>query len=372
MPAPVWRSKSSLASEEKMETKHIDHSSEVFRINKKRVLAGILQSIGIPSVARLIRKSSGHELKVLAYHRVLNIPDDQEFLFDHELVSASVDDFRWQMEHVRRHYTPISFKTLLDHLDDRRALPRQPILITFDDGFDDNYYHAFPILKSLGIPATIFISTSYIGQPRTFWFDWLCYLCNKAAIAGKSVSLAGNVYSLSNDWGKRQKEIADIFAFVKRLPDNVLRPGLTMLEKELGIEYPESGFTQSHPLSWEQVREMAAHGIEFGSHTVTHPILANIDNAQLREELTVSRIKIEQEINCPVDILAYPVGYDFAFNNNVIETAREAGYRIGASYISGVNNLNEMDMYRIRRLHVERYDTRAEFECMLTLPMLFT
>lgn len=355
-----------------MDKKDSDYPSEILRISKKQLLARALHSIGAPSIARCIRRFCGHEVMVLAYHRVLDILDEGTFLFDPELVSASVADFTWQMNHVRRHYTPISFRFLLDHLDGKQALPSRPILVTFDDGFDDNYHHAFPVLKSLDIPATIFISTGYIGQSRTFWFDWLCYLCNKAAISGKPVRLAGASFSLNGDRAQRQKEVADIFVYVKRLPDDALRRALSDLEKVLGIRYPEDGFTQSRPLTWDQVREMNAHGIEFGSHTVTHPILANIGDAQLREELALSRACIEQAISCPVNVLAYPVGYDFAFNSNVMAATREAGYRVGVSYIPGVNDTREMDMFQLRRLHVERYVSRLEFECMLALPRLFS
>jgi len=355
-----------------MVTKDSDHPREIVRISKKELLARVLHSIGVPSVARSMRRFRRHEVLALAYHRVLDIPDEGTFLFDPELVSASVADFTWQMNHVRKHYTPISFQFLLDHLDGKQALPARPILVTFDDGFDDNYHHAFPVLRSLDIPATIFISTGYIGQSRTFWFDWLCYLGNKAAISGKPVRLAGASFSLSGDRAQRKKGITDIFAYVKRLPDDVLRCALSDLEKDLGIRYPEEGFTQSRPLSWDQVREMNAHGIEFGSHTVTHPVLANIGDAQLREELALSRVRIEQAISCPVNVLAYPVGYDFAFNSNVIAATREAGYRVGVSYIPGVNDTREMDMFQLRRLHVERYASRFEFECMLALPRLFS
>jgi len=339
---------------------------------KKAILTGVITAAGLSPMLTRLRSLLHSEITILAYHRILDRVNEEDYEFDPELISAWTPEFEWQMRYVRKHYTPITFRYLLDHLAGKQALPPRPILITFDDGFDDNYLHAFPVLKSLAIPATIFISTGYIGRERTFWFDWLVYLCNKAAVAGKPVRLDGKVFSFSRNSTHRHQEIANMFFYVKRLPDDRLRRALMDVEQEMGVTYPEGGFTASRPLNWDQIREMAAHGIEFGSHAVTHPILANTSSAQLRDELTVSKACLEQELGRPVDALAYPVGHDFAFNGNVIAAAREAGYRIGVSYISGVNATNNLDMFRLRRLHVERDVSRHEFQCMLALPGLYS
>ena len=340
--------------------------------DKKAILAGIMTATGLSPMLTRLRSLLYSEIMILAYHRILDRVNEEDFEFDLELISAWTPEFEWQMRYVRKHYTPITFRYLLDHLDGKQALPPRPILITFDDGFDDNYLHAFPVLKSLAMPATIFIATGYIGQERTFWFDWLVYLCNKAAVAGKPVRLDGKIFFFSRNRTLRQQEIANMFFYAKRLPDDRLRRALMDVEREMGLTYPEGGFTSSHPLNWDQIREMAAHGIEFGSHSVTHPILANTSSAQLRDELTISKACLEQELGRPVDVLAYPVGQDFAFNGDVMAAARAAGYRIGVSYISGVNPASHLDLFRLRRLHVERYVSRDDFRCMLAIPRLYS
>ncbi|MBL8524644.1 MAG: polysaccharide deacetylase, partial [Betaproteobacteria bacterium] len=81
------------------------------------------------------------EITILAYHRILNSWDEEHFPFDVELISASCEDFAWQMEYVRSHYSPIAFRDVIAFLDGKCALPPRPLLVTFDDGFDDNYHH---------------------------------------------------------------------------------------------------------------------------------------------------------------------------------------------------------------------------------------
>jgi peptidoglycan/xylan/chitin deacetylase (PgdA/CDA1 family) len=335
---------------------------------RKAFLAKAMSLCGLSSAMVRLRPLMHDEITILAYHRVLDVANEDAFDFDLELISASVPDFRWQMTYIRKRYTPVTFSRLLDHLDGKRALPPRPILITFDDGFDDNYHHAFPVLKSLGMSATVFLSTGYIGQPRTFWFDWLAYLYHKAAASRSFLHFAGATFTLSSDLARRRVEIVDLFDYVKKLPDDDLRGALSELETHLGINYPAGGFAQSRPLEWDQVREMASQGIEFGSHAVTHPILTNVSDVKLREELTVSKEQLEREIASPVETIAYPVGYDFAFNEKVVEAARMAGYRLGVSYLSGVNAVKHVDPFRLRRLRIERYVTHSDFQGMLAWP----
>ena len=340
---------------------------------KKTILAKAMATMGLPPIVTRMRSLVCDEVTILAYHRVLDIADETAYLFDPDLISASSADFSWQMAYIQKHYTPITFRRLLDCLDGKDTLPPRPIIVTFDDGFDDNYHYAFPVLKSLGIPATIFISTGYIDQPRTFWFDWLYYLYNMAAASSaQPLNFAGTSFSLSCEPARRQEITANLYSHAKRLPDDDLRSEIAALEKRLGVSYPENGFAQSHPLSWAQVREMASHGIEFGSHAVTHPVLTNLSETKLHEELTISRARLEHEIGRPVDVIAYPVGYDFAFNEKVVEAVRKAGYRLGACYLPGINRAKQMDLFRLKRLHVERYVDRSYFQAMLALPEFFS
>jgi peptidoglycan/xylan/chitin deacetylase (PgdA/CDA1 family) len=338
---------------------------------KKSLVSNLLAVTG--SARPLIRARAliKSEITILAYHRVLEHWDERQFEFDVELISATAQDFSWQMAYVRDNYSPITFHQLIAHLDGEAPLPPRPILITFDDGFDDNYHHAFPILKNEGVPATFFLSTGYIGGVRTFWYDWLCYLCNFASRDNRpAFTFGGQEFVLSADLPTRRENIAGLFAFVKRLKDDALRTELAKLEEYLEVEYPADGFDASRPMSWQQVREMSDSGIEFGSHAVTHPILTNLTKEKLDQELRLSKEQLEVELARKIEVIAYPVGEDFAFNETVVKAACDAGYRLGASYISGVNDVSKLDHFRLKRLHVERYTSRSDFQGMLAMPNL--
>ena len=140
-------------------------------MRRRDAIGLLLNAVGFSAAVRVL--FPGGRLRILAYHRVLDVPAAGDFPFDLELVSASTSAFRQQMAHLRAHWHPISLSAALDCIDAGRALPRRAVVVTFDDGFSDNYTNAYPILQEFAIPACIFVSTGFIDTQQTFWFDRL-------------------------------------------------------------------------------------------------------------------------------------------------------------------------------------------------------
>jgi peptidoglycan/xylan/chitin deacetylase (PgdA/CDA1 family) len=111
------------------------------------------------------------------------------------------------------------------------------------------------------------------------------------------------------------------------------------------------------PLSWEQVAEMAAHGIQFGSHTLTHPLLTRVPHDEARRQIIDSRRALEDRLGGAVDLFCYPRG---DFDASVQALVGEAGYRAACSTLPGVND-RATDRYALRRTYVSRRDTTREF-----------
>jgi peptidoglycan/xylan/chitin deacetylase (PgdA/CDA1 family) len=112
---------------------------------------------------------------------------------------------------------------------------------------------------------------------------------------------------------------------------------------------------------------MAAAGIEFGSHTVDHPVLAHMSEADIRSELVESKRRIEQELGSEVISLSYPVGGSNAFDDRVRRIAAAVGYRCAVSYESGTNSFRNCDWFALRRAHVERYTTMHRFKAEVAI-----
>ena len=340
-------------------------------MRKKEYLARGMAMTGLLRLSSLLRDLRAGEIPILAYHRVFDIGEETTFSFDPDLVSASCAAFTWQMQYLRDRHHPITFQTLLHVMDGKEELPSRPVIVSFDDGYDDNYLNAFPVLRSLEMPATIFVSTGYIGSGKPFWFDLVAHIMHHAPAGILTVKALGINLSLDASRDSRRMAASRVVGALKRVSNAQRLDILAWLEREYGAAVRVADFRLSRPLDWNQIREMSAAGIEFGSHTVSHPILSRLDDGELQQELAQSKRRLEQELNKPAPVLAYPVGGPEEFNDKVVRAAIAVGYRLGVSYMPGVNRLGAMDRFRVRRQHVERYISNAYFAGLLSLPEIF-
>jgi peptidoglycan/xylan/chitin deacetylase (PgdA/CDA1 family) len=335
---------------------------------KREALAWLLSMARVSSIVPRLRIGAA-PFPILAYHRVFDIGVEDDFPFDPELVSASVAEFTWQMETLARRFRPLHLSAALRLLEEGKRLPKRSVAVTFDDGHADNFTHAFPVLQALRMPATIFLSSSYMGRQETFWFDALAFRLYRTARTELALETLGLQLELG-DVAQRRRAAATVLAAMKEVPNAHRLAALRELADKSGVPGP-LGEARSMPLSWGQVRQMRDGGVEFGSHAMSHPILSQLDDAELHAELAGSKAEIEREVGRPVETLAYPVGGENAYDARVVSVARECGYRFGLTYVRGMNSWPPEDSFRVRRLHVERYTSRARFEAMLAFPAIF-
>lgn len=327
--------------------------------------------LGVLPALQYARRWICRDLRVLAYHRVLDVPDDDRFDFDLDLVSASVDGFREQMRWLKRHLRPLRFADVIAALDAGEALPADAVVVTFDDGYDDNYRNAFPILRELGVPATFFVSTGHIDSGMPYAYDWLVHMILCVQVANPTIPELGLALPPGASRATRRVVAQQALDRIKRLGSQAQANLIARLELDWGM-LRHAGVADCRPMSWSRVREMHAAGFEIGSHGVHHRMLAKLAQAELEAELGDSRATLERELGAPVTAIAYPVGGDDAFDARVIGATRAAGYRIGCSYISGTNRCGATNPLALYRLAVEREMDVGWFGAMLTLPSLLS
>ena len=223
-------------------------------------------------------------IPVLLYHRVVpEAPKDS-----HHGIWVTIQSFEQNLHSLKhRGYSPITFEQYQLFLNREFILPKKPVILTFDDGYEDNYTFAFPLLKKYGFPAVIF--------------------------------LAAETKRRTNFWDADEPQVP--------LMNN------------------------------EQIREMSGAGIEFGSHTVTHPNLSHCSPEQMRKELFESKKILEQLTGKKIISLAYPYG---AVNEHIKSLAAEAGYIFGIATNSGPLKFYE-DFLEIRRTQIFPWTDRFGF-----------
>jgi peptidoglycan/xylan/chitin deacetylase (PgdA/CDA1 family) len=273
------------------------------------------------------------------------------------------------MRYVRAHFDPVPLSTVVDHLVNGTSLPNRPAVITFDDGYDDNLHYAAPILRRHSVPATIFVSTDYIGGKEPYWFELAVYLMMRLPPGALRVSGVEATLPTADDWQSRRRSGHTLQRALMKLDPPVVMQQIRQWREEFAAHIDPAELRLSGLLDWEAIRAMDGRGIEFGSHTRTHPVLSMLNQAALRDELFGSRERLESELRHAVTTIAYPVGKEFAFSPQVESVSREAGYQLGASYMAGMNWLsNGVNWFALRRQNIERGQHAARFSAMVQFP----
>lgn len=314
-------------------------------MSKKELLTHILDISGLISLKLLLKRKN--HLLILAYHRVLPKPND--FALDEGVISVSPDIFEEEVKFCKKYFSLINFEQLKNALEGITKLPSNPLIITFDDGYRDNYVYTFPILKKYDVPATIFLTVDYIGTDRIFWWDEVSYYMKKSGYCQKA----------DVDQVLRSLKIVSNKERIRRIKELKNKARI-----ELNID--------RQVLNWEEIREMRNNGIEFGSHTMTHPVLSQLENKEeLKYELRESKRIIEDRLGKNVIAFSYPVGGENSFNEKINKNIKEAGYDFAVTYMHGVNNVNNgMDRYALKRLDLDQ-QSLMRFKAKLVYPELF-
>jgi peptidoglycan/xylan/chitin deacetylase (PgdA/CDA1 family)/CelD/BcsL family acetyltransferase involved in cellulose biosynthesis len=294
-------------------------------------------SPGAQGLAKISKRERG-SARIFYYHRV---NDDNNPFFG----SLSTELFDQQMRYISRHYRVVSMTDLMRHLEEGDSA--EPVIaITFDDGYEDNYRNAFPILQRYDLPATIFLSTGPIDSGEPLCFERLPGAVKTATQESIDLELDIPRRIWMRSEAERLDAVAQIFAILRRMDDSERRIRLEEILRLLGS--PKAATLGNPMLTWDQIRLMKAKRIDFGGHTVSHPFLSKVAPAQALWEVSECKRRIEEELQQPANYFAYPNGReeDFAAFNK--ELLRSAGYRAAMTTIWGVND-RSTDRMELRR-----------------------
>jgi peptidoglycan/xylan/chitin deacetylase (PgdA/CDA1 family) len=339
---------------------------------KLELASQLMGAVGLTQILGDLRSEALSDLRVLAYHRVLPQLNEDTYPFDTELVSTTADEFDWQMSYVARRFRPVSCQQVADALNGGRPLPKRAVMVTFDDGFDDNHDIALPVLVRNNVPGLFFLITGYINTPQVLWFERLVHVMLRTQVRNLRLDALQFTSDAGESVESRRAAAAMLLRLLKRAPHTLRLEALEELDRVAQVEMSPDDRRYSASMTWDQVRTMADAGMEFGSHTVTHPILSTVaDSALLSYELESSKATIERQIGRPVVTLAYPEGGRDAINAHVLTAARHAAYDFAFTYVGGANRPSRADPLQLKRIHVERHMTRHMFAAALELPELF-
>ncbi|HEY4732685.1 MAG TPA: polysaccharide deacetylase family protein [Gammaproteobacteria bacterium] len=272
-----------------------------------------------------------------------------------------VKAFEAQMKLVANNFNPIT----LDHLCECRKksanLPDNPVIITVDDGYQDFYDLAYPILKRYSIPATIYITVNFIEQKIWLWPDKVTYVLkqiNEPVLHTAFIDKIDTCDTVNKD----SREVAWNYIIGKciSMAPDARDSYIHELASAAGVSMPEFPPEDYAGMTWLQVRELSDNGIDIGAHTCNHPILSKIPDDQLIDEIDGCKRRIEANIGRNVNNFCYPNGRRDDYNSSIKEMIIASGYETAATSFydkDGCNDLFELrrhgvgnDMYHFQRV----------------------
>lgn len=286
-------------------------------------------------------------LRVVTWHRVGD-PDSigGPQRSDPALYTATPEDFRNQVEYIAERFRVVSAEEVVEALDSGSELSPNSVLLTFDDAYRDFAEIAWPVLRSRGLPAVVFVATAHADRPESrFWWDRVhgaVMSTDRPELVDPSVGAFPLVTPAD-----RRAALSEIKATVKRLPHGKAVPLVDRICETLGE--PES--TTPDTLSWDELRRLSREGVCVGAHTRTHPVLPNMERDAMVEEVRRSVDDVRRELDPEVTVFSYPYG---AHDDEVVAAVREAGARLAVTTIDGYNDLHSVDPLRLRRTNVTR------------------
>jgi peptidoglycan/xylan/chitin deacetylase (PgdA/CDA1 family) len=304
---------------------------------------GLLQMMSVTGMFDLFRLLNRNRALILTYHRF-----SANGYGEHTSAAA----FNEQLAYLKAHYQVVPLSRIVERLYVNGSLPPGMAAITIDDGYSDSYEIAYPLLKRYGVPATIFLVTDFVERYVWMWTDKVRYITAQACAQKFNIAIDGDQLRFElDDHNSRVAASERITAALKRLSEEMKEETIKELASLLDVIIPATPPDDFSAVSWEEVHEMARNGIEFGSHTLTHPILTNVGDERLRQELTESRTHIEAVLRRRVDQFCYPNG---DYNERVAREVAEAGYNSAVTTVSGLVNAGD-EPFTLRRIHTE-YD----------------
>jgi peptidoglycan/xylan/chitin deacetylase (PgdA/CDA1 family) len=303
-------------------------------IKKSLVNAGVL---------RLASRFGPRGVAILMYHSVMDDPSSAETTLGGIVHSTTV--FRGQVELIAKEFSAVSIDDVRLFLRGEKKLPARPVVVTFDDGYADNYQVANGILNSFGKSAVFYVTVDCIERQRLPWPSLLRHAF--LATQKKSWTLEeGRIRPLSTT-DQRLQAFARASETCSKLSGIPQDEFVKSVQQQLDVDPSSSSQLM---MNWEEVRGLMRSGHVIGSHTMTHPNVAHIPESEVHSELAESKRKLENELTRPVVHFSYPCpALQPHWTEHTVTATRESGYETAVTTNGGIVRRHD-DPLSLRRI----------------------
>lgn len=248
---------------------------------------------------------------------------------DYGNTGHQVDILRANLAFLRRHhYRIIGLPELLDELDEQQLSPAPAVVFTVDDGYGDFARVAAPVFAEFDCPVTVFVATGFIDGGFWMWYDKIGWAFAESPRADVAIDVRGvrHRYSLDSP-DARLHAAEDLTEELKRVPEPVAQSVVEELFRLLDVQLPREIPDRFLSMTWSDVSRCAEQGVTFGPHTITHPILSQVDDERARDEITGSWQRLTSATTAAIPVFCYPNGDFASFTDRDRRTLTSMGMR---------------------------------------------
>ena len=243
----------------------------------------------------------------------------------------------------------ISMDDFIYYKENLKDLPPNAFAITFDDGFENNYKYAAPILDDLKIPATFYVATKFIEKNLMSWIDQIEFIVDKKS--NVNINLPWGEFRLTDE---KKSKIMLLDSIRYNVKNNVIyKPSkiVKIIYDQLNVEIISSGEDEiTKMMSWKQVTEINNNKLfNVGGHSHSHNILAFLSENEMRNDINLSIKLLFEKGSLNTHHYSYPEGLKHCYNNSVIKHLKQKGIKCCPTAIDGTNNLDS-DLFQLKRI----------------------
>jgi peptidoglycan/xylan/chitin deacetylase (PgdA/CDA1 family) len=248
------------------------------------------------------------------------------------------------MEYLAANHNVLSLEEAVQRMK-AHDVPDNAVVITFDDGYKDNFLNAFPVLKRLGLPATVFVATDAVSSGRQLWHDRVFSAFRETRVERlKAWGDSPTDYWLRTVDQKVEAQ-GHVLRHLRSLSD---AERLIWVERLIGeLKVADRG-DENLMLTWDDLAIMHRDRVSIGSHSATHPVLSKISVERTREEIVGSKATLEAKLGVSVTTFAYPNGAKGDYDDRTKQALKEAGYACAVTTTFGTNECDH-DPFELRR-----------------------
>ena len=299
--------------------------------NLKKITKKFLLNTGILRWAGQSRNSG---VAILRYHSVSNNPQDLNDIIGYGIVHSS-DVFNQQMKILSNYFSPVSMDDVYDFIKHKTKMPSRAVALTFDDGYSDNASIAAPIMDQYGIRGAFYITTGAVDPQPLPWFITLRRIFNCCTDKEFLSPLDGSLYQLKIPQ-QRREAFLQASRYCALLDLSSQRQWINRLEQLLDMD-PFLG--NGLMMTKTQIRDLHDAGHIIGSHTISHPNLAHVDESRLQTELADSKFALEKILGLGSSVLHFSYPSPILqphYNEKTKLFCKDIGYQTGVTCTHGL------------------------------------